>query len=57
GYGEGYRHAHKFEDALPDMECLPESLAGRRFYVPAERGLEKRIAERLQEIRKRREEK
>jgi putative ATPase len=52
GYGKGYQHAHKFEDALPDMECLPPSLAGRRYYFPTERGIEKRIAERLEEIRR-----
>ena len=51
GYGSGYQHAHKFEDALTDMECLPPSLAGRRYYYPTNRGLEKRIAERLEEIR------
>ena len=52
GYSQGYQHAHKFEDALPDMECLPPSLAGRRYYLPTGRGIEKRIAERLEEIRK-----
>jgi putative ATPase len=52
GYGEGYQHAHKFENAVPDMECLPPSLAGRQYYFPTDRGLEKRIAERLEEIRK-----
>jgi len=55
GYGTGYQHAHQFEDALVDMECLPPSLAGRRYYFPTERGLEKRIAERLEEIRKHRD--
>jgi putative ATPase len=55
GYGEGYRHAHKFDDALPDMDCLPPSLAGKRYYEPTDRGLEKRIAERLEEIRRKRE--
>ena len=54
GYGAGYRHAHQFEDALPDMQCLPERLLGQQFYFPTERGLEKRIAERLKEIRQRR---
>ena len=54
GYGEGYQHAHNFEDALVDMECLPPSLAGRHYYFPTERGVEKRIKERLEEIRKRR---
>jgi putative ATPase len=53
GYGAGYQHAHQMEDALTDMECLPESLAGTRFYEPTSRGLEQRIAERLEEIRAR----
>ncbi|MBX5494720.1 MAG: replication-associated recombination protein A, partial [Bryobacteraceae bacterium] len=52
GYGEGYQHAHDYEEAIPNMQCLPESLAGRRFYEPTERGIEKRIRERLEEIRK-----
>jgi len=52
GYGEGYQHAHKFENAIPDMECLPPSLAGRQYYFPTDRGVEKRIRERLEEIRK-----
>jgi len=52
GYGEGYQHAHEFEGAVPDMECLPPPLAGRRYYFPTGRGVEKRIAERLEEIRR-----
>jgi len=52
GYSEGYRHAHQFEGAITDMECLPESLKGRQWYFPSERGVEKRIKERLEEIRK-----
>jgi putative ATPase len=55
GYGEGYQHAHQFQDAMVDMECLPPSLAGREWYHPTERGVEKRISERLAEIRKRAE--
>ena len=51
GYGAGYQHAHGFDDAVNQMECLPESLAGRRWYHPTERGIEKRIKERLEEIR------
>jgi putative ATPase len=50
GYGQGYQHAHQFEDAVPGMQCLPEELAGRRYYHPTERGVEKRIADRLREI-------
>jgi putative ATPase len=54
GYGAGYQHAHQFEDAMTDMQCLPPSLAGRRYYEPTQRGVEQRITERLAEIRKRR---
>jgi putative ATPase len=52
GYGEGYQHAHEFENAVVDMECLPPSLAGRQYYFPLDRGVEKRIAERLEELRR-----
>ena len=52
GYSAGYQHAHKFEDALNTMECLPDNLRGTVFYEPTDRGVEKRIAERLAEIRK-----
>jgi putative ATPase len=51
GYGQGYQHAHEYQDAVSDMECLPDELNGRVFYQPTERGLEKRVRERLEEIR------
>jgi putative ATPase len=51
GYGSGYEHAHSFDDAITAMECLPESLLGRQFYKPSNRGVEQRIAERLERIR------
>ena len=54
GYGDGYQHAHQYADAMNEMDCLPESLMGRQWYHPTERGLEKRIKERLDEIRARR---
>jgi putative ATPase len=55
GYGAGYQHAHAFADAVNEMDCLPEALKGRSWYHPTERGLEKRIKERLEELRKRRQ--
>ena len=57
GYGAGYQHAHKFEDALTDMECLPESLSGAIFYEPTDRGIEHDLKERLAEIRNRKKNK
>ncbi len=50
GYGKGYEHAHMAEDAITNMQCLPDSLRGRRYYFPTGRGVEKRIAERLEEL-------
>jgi putative ATPase len=46
-YGKGYRYAHDEEDAVADMDCLPENLQGRQFYQPTERGFEKEIKRRL----------
>jgi putative ATPase len=46
-YGKGYRYAHDEPDAVADMDCLPESLAGRKYYRPTERGFEKEIKRRL----------
>jgi putative ATPase len=54
GYGQGYQHAHQFEDAVNNMSCLPENLRGTLFYEPTDRGLEQKIAQRLAEIRNRR---
>jgi putative ATPase len=52
-YGQGYRYAHDEADGVArGMECLPPAHAGRRFYEPTERGLEARIKQRLEEIRK-----
>ena len=51
GYGDGYVYAHDVENKVADMECLPESLRGRRYYHPTESGSESRMARRLEEIR------
>ena len=52
-YRRGYEYAHdQAEGIARDMECLPPAHRGRRFYQPVERGLEARIKQRLEEIRK-----
>jgi len=56
GYGRGYRYAHDEDDAVSDLECLPEELADATFYRPTEHGWEARIRERMQEIWRLREE-
>lgn len=32
GYGEGYRYVHNDPKAKDEMECLPESLRGRKYF-------------------------
>ena len=50
GYGRGYQYAHDYEDKVTDMECLPDSLRGRRYYQPTDQGLEARLRQRIEEI-------
>jgi putative ATPase len=54
-YGKGYQYAHDVEGRVADMECLPESLAGRRYYHPTQEGREKLLAQRMEEIHRIRE--
>lgn len=49
-YGEGYIYAHDTEEKLSRMECLPEALAGRRYYHPTDEGQERHVREKLGEI-------
>ena len=53
GYGKGYQYAHDLTEKVADMECLPDSLRGRRYYHPSDQGLERRIQEILQSIKER----
>jgi putative ATPase len=57
GYGKGYRYAHDEAEGVAAMDSLPESLRGRRYYQPTERGDEKGVAERLEAARRIREKK
>jgi putative ATPase len=57
GYGQGYQYAHDLEDKVADMQCLPDNLIDRVYYRPTSEGVEKRIRERLDEIKRRRSQK
>jgi putative ATPase len=54
GYSSGYQYAHNLEEKVADMQCLPDNLRNRSYYHPTNEGIEKRIRERMEEIRKRR---
>jgi len=52
GYGRDYQYAHDTEEKVADMQCLPDSLRDRVYYRPTNEGVEKRIRERLEEIKR-----
>jgi putative ATPase len=54
GYGKDYRYAHDEADAFAAGETyLPEGMPEVSWYRPSERGLEGRIREKLEELRRR----
>ena len=52
GYGKDYQYAHDSEGKVADMQCLPDNLKDRKYYQPTGEGIEKRIRERLEEIKR-----
>lgn len=54
GLGEGYRYAHDEPDAYAaGVHYFPDAMAPRQFYEPVPRGLEIKIQEKLQQLRRR----
>jgi len=56
-YGKGYEYAHDTEGKVANMQCLPDNLRDRTYYRPTNEGIEKRISERLAEIKRKKQEK
>ena len=52
GYGRGYQYAHDLDSKVADMECMPGNLRGRTYYHPTAEGIEKRIRDRMDEIKR-----
>lgn len=51
GYGKGYKYAHDFDEKVTSMQCLPDNLMGREYYMPSNQGLEKNISEKVKYIK------
>ena len=49
-YGKGYQYAHNTDEKLTNMECLPESMRGTRYYYPTGEGEEKLVKEHLEAV-------
>jgi len=47
GYGKGYKYAHDYPGHFVWQQYLPDSLQGKRYYVPSSQGYEKQVARRL----------
>ena len=47
GYGKGYQYDHDADGGFSGDNYWPEEMAPQTFYSPTDRGLEKRIAERM----------
>ena len=51
-YGTGYRYAHNEQDGYAAGEnYFPPEMAGKQYYAPTDRGLESKIAEKLNYLR------
>lgn len=51
-YGTGYQYAHDAKDKLTNMKCMPPSLKDRTYYNPTKQGNEIKFKERLEQIKK-----
>ena len=48
GYGKDYKYAHDYDGAHIQQDYLPEEIQKHRFYIPTDRGYEKKIQEQMQ---------
>jgi putative ATPase len=51
GYGKEYQYAHDHPGQTTAMHCLPDEIRETRFYEPTTAGKEKRLADRLEQLR------
>jgi len=52
GYGRGYQYAHDVPGGVARMACLPDRLAGRRYYRPRSAGWERLLRRRVERLRR-----
>ena len=50
-YGKGYQYAHDYEEKMTSMQCLPDSLVGKEYFMPTEQGLEVKYKTKLEQIK------
>lgn len=47
GHGKGYKYPHDFENGFVPQAYLPDTMRGKTFYKPTDRGYEKTVMKRL----------
>jgi putative ATPase len=52
GHGTGYRYAHDEPHGVAPQQYLPDTLTGRTYYEPTDRGAERDIRTRLERLRR-----
>lgn len=52
GHGKGYKYSHDYPIGRAEQEYMPDQLKDRRYYFPKDSGMEARIKENLDKIRK-----
>lgn len=50
GYSDGYKYAHDYPGHFADLEFMPEGLAGKKFYEPADNRQEETLRSRLENL-------
>ena len=51
GYNKGYEYSHDYEYHMTDMQCLPDALVDKEYYVPSDQGSEIKVQKRLEQIK------
>jgi putative ATPase len=51
GHGQGYRYSHDEPHGVAAQQYAPDTLVGRRYYTPTDRGQERDLAARLERLR------
>ncbi|MBD9700363.1 replication-associated recombination protein A [Flavimobilis sp. GY10621] len=51
GHGQEYVYAHDEPHAVAAQQYLPDTLVGRRYYEPTDRGFERQVGPRLDAVR------
>ena len=51
GHGDGYVYSHDEPHGVARQQYLPDTLVDRRYYQPTDRGVERGLGERWQQLR------